>query len=123
MFPHAASSWIAYRRWFRELLATPAAETLVRLYRTATLIAEHDSSWFEAQKIPHEIRSVARRRSNPWRVGAPAPPNMLVKNEKAARQLGWPFLSRENSSNGDQTVKTFWRNLMSRKRGVSRNFS
>jgi len=44
-----------------------------------------------------------------------------AQNEKAARQLGQPFLSRENSSNGDQTVKTFWRNLMSRKRGVSRN--
>lgn len=41
------------------------------------------------------------------------------KNEKATRQLGWPSLSRENSSNGDQAVKTFWRNLKSRKRGVS----
>jgi hypothetical protein len=32
------------------------------------------------------------------------------------------FSSRENSSNGAKTVKTFWRNLMSPKRGVSRNF-
>ena len=47
----------------------------------------------------------------------------LEQNEKATRQLGRPFLSRENSSNGDQTVKTFWRNLMSRKRGVSSNIS
>src|SRR5580704_7276296 len=47
-----------------------------------------------------------------------------VENEKATRQLGQPFLSRENSSNGDaKTVKTFWRNLMSRKRAVSRNIS
>jgi hypothetical protein len=46
-----------------------------------------------------------------------------LKNEKAARQLGQPSLSRENSSNGDQAVKTFWRNLMRPKRGVSRNIS
>jgi hypothetical protein len=52
------------------------------------------------------------------------PPHaILTQNEKATRQLGQPFLSRENSSNGDQTVKTFWRNLMSLKRGVSRNIS
>src|SRR5580704_17734032 len=46
------------------------------------------------------------------------------KSSKTKRPPGnrRPFLSRENSSNGDSTVKTFWRNLMSRKRGVSRNF-
>jgi len=35
------------------------------------------------------------------------------------------FSSRENSSNGglQNSVKTFWRNLMSRKTGVSREFS
>jgi hypothetical protein len=46
----------------------------------------------------------------------------VAEIEKATRQLGWLFLSRENSSNGGQPVKTFWRNLMSRKRGVSRVF-
>jgi hypothetical protein len=42
-------------------------------------------------------------------------------NEKATRQKA-AFSSRENSSNGGKAVKTFWRNLMSQKRGVSRNF-
>jgi len=43
-------------------------------------------------------------------------------NEKATRQKA-AFSLRENSSNGSVfTVKTFWRNLMSRKSGVSRNF-
>jgi hypothetical protein len=35
---------------------------------------------------------------------------------------GRPFLSRENSSNGGKAVKTFWRNLMSLKTGVSSDF-
>jgi hypothetical protein len=30
-----------------------------------------------------------------------------AENEKAARQLGQPFLSRENSSNGDQNRQNF----------------
>jgi len=33
-----------------------------------------------------------------------------------------PFLSRENSSNGSEAVKTFWQNLMRVQEGVSRNF-
>jgi hypothetical protein len=43
--------------------------------------------------------------------------------EKATRQQGGLF-SRENSSNGGvkKTVKTFWRNLMSRKLGCQANF-
>jgi hypothetical protein len=45
-------------------------------------------------------------------------------NEKATRQLGRPFLSRENSSNGSQkSIRTFWRNLMSRKSEVSSKIS
>jgi hypothetical protein len=32
---------------------------------------------------------------------------MRAQNEKAARQLGQPFLSRENSSNGDQNRQNF----------------
>src|ERR1700722_8641133 len=35
---------------------------------------------------------------------------------------GRPLLSRENSSNGGKAVKTFWRNLMSLKTGVSSDF-
>ena len=32
-----------------------------------------------------------------------------IENEKAIRQRGWPFLSRENSSNGgSKTIRTFW---------------
>src|SRR5205085_2349142 len=46
----------------------------------------------------------------------------LCANEKATRQQA-AFSSRENSSNGGKSVKTFWRNLMSRKSRVSRNFS
>src|SRR6266704_1004446 len=47
----------------------------------------------------------------------------FAETKKATRQHGQPFLSRENSSNGGgSSVKTFWRNLMSRKSGVSRNF-
>jgi hypothetical protein len=44
-------------------------------------------------------------------------------NEKATRQLRRPFLQGRNVlTEVFQTVKTFWRNLMGRKRGVSRNF-
>jgi hypothetical protein len=44
-------------------------------------------------------------------------------NEKATRQQGGLF-SRENSSNGGlDSVKTFCRNLMSVKTGVSSDFS
>jgi hypothetical protein len=47
---------------------------------------------------------------------------------KSEKQKGHPatwvaFSSRENSSNGgENSVKTFWRNLMGRKRRVSRDF-
>jgi hypothetical protein len=51
----------------------------------------------------------------------------VVSRNSLAKQKGHPgkgaaFSFRENSSNGAKSVKTFWRNLMSRKRGVSRNF-
>jgi hypothetical protein len=39
--------------------------------------------------------------------GEGARPTILTQNEKATRQLGQPFLSRENSSNGDQNRQNF----------------
>jgi hypothetical protein len=46
------------------------------------------------------------------------------EKRKGCPATGQPSLSRENSSNGgvQNPVKTFWRNLMSRKTGVSRDF-
>src|ERR1700691_1114437 len=90
------------------------------------------SSWLNRRL--DEIRTIAHERSNKTGnrcrgfaveqlAGRGRPAQSFTQNEKATRQLGQPFLSRENSSNGDQTVKTFWRNLMSLKRGVSRNIS
>jgi hypothetical protein len=46
----------------------------------------------------------------------------LPLEQKGHPGKGAAFSFRENSSNGAKSVKTFWRNLMSRKRGVSRNF-
>src|ERR1700694_5636452 len=45
-----------------------------------------------------------------------------INQRKGHPATGRPLLLRENSSNGGKAVRTFWRNLMSRKRGVSRNF-
>ncbi|HEY7404122.1 MAG TPA: hypothetical protein VIB39_11415, partial [Candidatus Angelobacter sp.] len=47
------------------------------------------------------------------------------KTKKAARQQGSLLFSRENSSNGvsKKTIRTFWRNLIGRRKAVSRNFS
>src|SRR4051812_25123543 len=42
---------------------------------------------------------------------------------KAARATRTAFFSRENSSNGNLTIETFWKNLMSLAQGVSRDFS
>ena len=47
-----------------------------------------------------------------------------TKNKKGHPATWAAFSSRENSSNGgENSVKTFWRNLMSRKSRVSRDFS
>jgi hypothetical protein len=40
-----------------------------------------------------------------------------IENEKAARQLGQPFLSRENSSNGDQNRQNFLAKSYEAKKG------
>jgi hypothetical protein len=82
------------------LLAAPAAELLSGFDFGATLIAKHG--------FPRLVLSsgLAKRNSG---------------NEKATRQQGGLF-SRENSSNGGFTVKTFWRNLMSQKLGCQENF-
>jgi hypothetical protein len=51
-----------------------------------------------------------------WRIGA--------KTKRPPGNVGGLLFSRENSSNGGENpVKTFLRNLMSRKTGVSSNFS
>jgi hypothetical protein len=43
------------------------------------------------------------------------------ENEKATRQLGQPFLSRENSSNGDQSRQNFLaKSYESKKGGVKK---
>jgi hypothetical protein len=42
---------------------------------------------------------------------------------KAARATRTAFFSRENSSNGNLTIETFWKNLMSLEQGVSSDFS
>src|SRR2546421_4489734 len=51
-------------------------------------------------------------------------PLMGTAQEQTKRPPGKrrPFLSRENSSNGSEAVKTFWQNLMRVQEGVSRNF-
>jgi hypothetical protein len=44
-----------------------------------------------------------------------------MQNEKATRQLGQPFLSRENSSNGDQNRQNFLaKSYESKKGGVKK---
>jgi hypothetical protein len=45
-----------------------------------------------------------------------------VENEKAARQLGQPFLSRENSSNGDQNRQNFLAKSYEPKKGGVKKF-
>jgi hypothetical protein len=54
--------------------------------------------------------------------GIATPRENRTDKRKGRPATGRPFLSRENSSNGGKTVKTFWRNLMGGKSGVSRNF-
>jgi hypothetical protein len=44
------------------------------------------------------------------------------QNEKAARATRAAFSSRENSSNGNFTIKTFWENLMSQNGGCQAIF-
>jgi hypothetical protein len=46
----------------------------------------------------------------------------VSENEKATRQLGWPFLSRENSSNGGQGRQNFPAKSYGPKKGGVKRF-
>src|SRR5215467_15244443 len=87
-----------------DFFAAAVAEFLVNLKRRATLIAEHEFLHLVWKKI----RRTSSARSPCKRKGHLA---------RAASSL------RENSSNGGfNAVKTFWRNLMSRKLGCQETF-
>jgi hypothetical protein len=46
----------------------------------------------------------------------------VSENKKATRQLGWPFLSRENSSNGGQGRQNFLAKSYGPKKGGVKRF-
>src|SRR5260370_29749905 len=127
-----------------ELFAAATAEGLAGLDRGTTSIAVHGNL---------RCRPSIRERSMPGRTFLRPQRGTIVPNPRYAsrgkqfnescahrftaprrkksrpEQKGHPatwvaFSSRENSSNGgENSVKTFWRNLMSRKSRVSRDFS
>jgi hypothetical protein len=68
--------------------------------------------------MPSDGRETARAHPRP----SEAKRFPQVENEKAARQLGQPFLSRENSSNGDQNRQNFLAKSYEPKKGSVKKY-
>jgi hypothetical protein len=125
------------------LFTAPAAKSLPRLHRRPASITEHRSPPAASRKVRYLAPNIFGKSSTDRSfyddlptidlpmidlpiidtlIPAPSSTDLLSEpraNEKAARQLGGLFFSRENSSNGGKAVKTFWRKSYEpKKRGV-----
>src|ERR1700722_13100123 len=119
-----------------DLLAASAAKCLSRLHSVPAPIAEHDAPPSNPSRprarITKQLQQRIRRKnssSSRFVVTSSGPvlsARVACKKRPHKRRghpaTGRPLLSRENSSNGGKAVKTFWRNLMSLKTGVSSDF-
>lgn len=122
---HASRTRLCERDRSDDLFAAFAAISLAGLNRRSTCVAEHKS--FQSNSCPrfYPLSSVIRSREITVPASATIRERKLEKYMQTKRPPGnWAaFSSRENSSNGGlNSVKTFCRNLMSQKTGVSSDF-
>jgi hypothetical protein len=126
MLPHAARAWLRDRDWSDNLFPALATKRLSCLHRRTASIAKHDAS--STADIQPNLPTKNTKYSHYSSVSSVTSVTHVARhatteNEKATRQRGRPLLQgRIVPTEGRNSVKTFWRNLMSQKTGVSSNF-